>query len=63
VLISVEETSKNQLVSGQKIMRDAPVLSHCSLLRNPLPKPAGVLEHCREGETKGFFPTHRGIFF
>ena len=26
---------------------DAPLLSQCSLLRNPLPKPTGVLEHYR----------------
>ena len=32
-------------------MGDAPLLSHCSLLRNSLPKPTGVLEHCREWET------------
>ena len=29
-------------------MGDATVLLHCSLLRNPRLKPAGVLEHCRE---------------
>jgi hypothetical protein len=27
------------------------VLSFCSFLRNPLLKPTGVLEHCREEET------------
>ena len=29
----------------------APLLSHCYLLRNRWPKPTGVLEHCREGNT------------
>ena len=32
-------------------MGDAPLLSHCYLLINPLPRPTGVLEHFREGET------------
>jgi len=30
---------------------NAPMLSNSSLLMNPWPKPTGVLEHCREGET------------
>ena len=34
VLISVEGTGKNQVERGQESMGDAPVLSHCSLLRN-----------------------------
>ena len=42
---------ENQLKPGQKIIVDAPVLSHCSLLRNLWQKPTGVLEHCRERET------------
>ena len=46
-------------------MRDAPVLLHRSLLRNPWPKPTGVLEHCREGKPTvgtpffGVFPSDR----
>jgi len=32
------------------------VLSRCFLLRNPCPKRTGVLEHCREGQTKCWFP-------
>jgi hypothetical protein len=32
LLLSVKETGKNHLQAG---MRDAPVLPHCSLLRNP----------------------------
>jgi len=32
---------------GQENKADSPVLSHCSLLRSPQPKPTGVLEHCR----------------
>jgi hypothetical protein len=31
-------------------IKDAPVLSHCSFLRNTWPQPTGVLEHCQEGE-------------
>jgi hypothetical protein len=52
MLISVELTGKNRLQPGQEIMGNAVVLAHCSLIKkNPWPKPAGVLEHCREGET------------
>jgi hypothetical protein len=40
------ETDKTQQQLGQVIVGDAPVLSHCSLLINHLPKPTGVLEHC-----------------
>jgi hypothetical protein len=36
-------------------MGEAPVLSRGSLLRNPSPKRTGVLEHCREGQTKCWF--------
>ena len=34
ILISVKEKGKNQLEEGQEGMGDAPILSHCSLLRN-----------------------------
>jgi hypothetical protein len=51
MLISIERTGSNQLQPSKKNMGDASVLLHCSLFRNPLPKPTGVLEHCREGET------------
>jgi hypothetical protein len=34
---------------------DAPVLSHCFLLRNPRPKPTFVQEHCSDGETNTSF--------
>jgi hypothetical protein len=44
-------------------MVDAPVLSHCSLLRNTSAKPTGVLEHCREGETNCWFSIFRGVSF
>ena len=43
-------------------MGDAPVLSHCSLLRNTWPKPAGVLKHYREGKTKCSFSIFSGRF-
>ena len=36
MLTSIEGTSKNQLEPGLEIMGDAPVLSHCFWLRNPL---------------------------
>jgi hypothetical protein len=48
---------------GQENMADSPVLSHCSLLRNPQPKPTGVLEHCREGQTNCWFFIFQGISF
>jgi len=51
MLISIEGTGKYQLEPGLESMGDAPVLSHFSLPRNPGPKPTGVLENCREGET------------
>jgi hypothetical protein len=44
-----KEQEKYQLEPGEECMGDTPVLSHRSLLRNPWPKPAGVLEHCHEG--------------
>jgi hypothetical protein len=37
-------------------MRETPVLTRGSLLRNPCPKRTGVLEHCREGQTDCCFP-------
>jgi len=46
-------------------MGDAPVLLHCSLLRNSSPKLTGVLEHCvKEKPTVGSqffgaFPSER----
>ena len=43
-------------------MGEAPVLSHCSLLRNPWPTPTGVLEHCRVGETSCWFFPFFGAF-
>jgi hypothetical protein len=33
--ISLKETGKNQMGSGQEIMGDAPVLSNSSLLKHP----------------------------
>jgi len=60
MLISVEGTGNNQLEPGQKSMGDA---AHCSLLRHPLPKPTGVLEHCREGETNCWISIFRSASF
>jgi hypothetical protein len=44
-------------------MGNVPVFSHCSLLRNPLPGPTGVLEHCREEELNPWFSIFRGVSF
>jgi hypothetical protein len=42
MMISFQGTGRNYLEPGEVIMGDATVLSHCSLLRNSLPKPASV---------------------
>ena len=63
MLISVEETGKNRLQPGQKSMENAPVLSNCTLIINPWGKPAGVLEHCLEGQTSYWYSLFRGISF
>jgi hypothetical protein len=47
----------------EESMGDAPVLHHCSLLRNPWPKPTSVLEHYREGETNSWFSIFEGVSF
>jgi hypothetical protein len=44
-------------------MGETPVLPHCSLVRNHLTKPTGVLEHCREKETTCWFFIFPGVFF
>ena len=64
MVVSVAGTGQNQLEPGQENVEDALLLSRCSLLRNPLPTPIGVLEHGREGETVcfpflGAFPSDR----
>ena len=41
---------------------DAPLLSHCTLLRNPWPKPTTVLEHCCEGEMSCLVRHFLGVF-
>jgi hypothetical protein len=62
MLISVEGAGENQLEPDEESMGDISVLSHCSLLRNPWPKPTGVLEHCREEETNCWFSIFLGVF-
>jgi hypothetical protein len=62
MLISFERTSKNRVKPGQERMGYAPVLSYCSLLRNPLTRPTGVLEHCHAGETNWWFSISSGRF-
>jgi hypothetical protein len=61
-MISVEAADKNELEPRQKRIWDAPVLSQF-LLTNPLTKPTGVLEHCREGETNCWFSIFLGVSF
>jgi hypothetical protein len=63
MLISVEGTGKNQLKPSQENVREAPVLSSCSLLRYTSPKPTGVLEHCHEGETSSWFSIFHDVSF
>jgi len=63
MLISFDARGKNRLQQGQESAGDAPVLSRCSLLRNPWQKPTGVLEHCREGETNCWLSIFRGLSF
>jgi len=60
MLISVEGRGKSQLEPGEESMGNAPVSSHCSLVRNPWPKPTGVLEHCREGDFNCWFSVFWG---
>jgi hypothetical protein len=62
-VISFEGTGKNQLDLSQESVGDAPVLLLCYFLRNPGPKPTGVLEHCCERETKFWFFIFRGFSF
>jgi len=56
----LEGTDKNRLEEGQDSMGDATLLLHCSLLRNVLPNPTGVLEHCRDGQTNDLFSIFQG---
>jgi hypothetical protein len=55
MLFSDDGTGKISCIQVRR-REDVPLPSHCSLLRNPSPYPAYVLEHCREGETNFFFP-------
>jgi len=61
--ITTHGTCKDQVESGQESIGDTPALSHCSLLRNPWPKPTGLLEHCHEGETNSWFSILRVVSF
>jgi hypothetical protein len=47
----------------RRVWRKAPVLLHRFLLQNPWPKPTGVLEHCREGETNFWISIFQGVSF
>jgi hypothetical protein len=58
-LQSREQVKSAAASSGD--MGDVPVLSHCSLPRNSSPKPTGVLEHCREGETSSWSSILQGV--
>jgi hypothetical protein len=46
----------------RRVRRLVPVLSRLSLLRNPWPKPTGVLEYCREEETSCWLSIFSGRF-
>jgi hypothetical protein len=61
--MSAEVRGTNQLQAGQENMEDASMLLLCSFLRNPRPKPTGVLEYCRDGETNYWFVILRGVSF
>ena len=61
MLISFEGTDKNQLELVQKCGRCFSVGTVFFAI-NSLPKPTGMLEHCREGETKSVASTFFGAF-
>jgi len=44
-------------ITYRRVWRNATVLLHGSLLRNPWPKRTSVLGHCCEGETNCWFST------
>ena len=48
---SREQEKKNRLEPGKNIMGKFQCCHICFWLRSPWPKPTGVLEHCRGGET------------
>jgi hypothetical protein len=52
MLISIEETGKNQLEPGYKGCSNFVTLFFA---KKSLTKPTGVLEHCRDGVTKSWF--------
>ena len=60
MLVPVEETGKNQLVTGWKVRGMLPMLSRC-WLRNLWQ--IGVLEHCRYVKTNCQFSIFRGVSF
>jgi len=61
MLISFEDTDKNQLERGQKCGRCISV-STLFFVTNSLPKPTGMLGHCHEGETKTVASPFFGAF-
>jgi len=63
MLILFQGTGEYQLEPDQESMGDVPMLSHCSLPRNAMPKPTGVLEHCHEGEIICWLSIFRGVSF
>jgi len=62
MLISVEEKVKISWTKSGDYGRCSSVVT-ISVLKNPRPKPTGVLEHCREGETKSWFSFLGGVSF
>jgi hypothetical protein len=56
-------TGKSQLETHQESMKDALVLSLCSLLRNPRPKPTGVLEDWQYNPHKHNTPQYMFFYY
>jgi hypothetical protein len=50
----------HRLQPVQENVGDAPVMLYFTSLRDYLPTRAGVLEHCRDGQTTSFFFVFRG---
>jgi len=57
----IRRTGNNRLEPGEEILGDATLMSHCSLLRNPLPKTFGVLELSLDEKTNCFSLTFGAI--
>jgi len=63
MLISIQGTGKNQLELDQENTWNAVEFVTLFLLRKSRPKPTGVLERFREGETNRSFSVFWGVSF